>query len=389
MPELSQILLAHLPAPLQSVHQYSSSAEIVTEIKKNSVTRTGKRLSNDSSEAIRLGDLELEFFYKREDLRIKNPHAVSAAFGMDETAPYRPYLLNSGQAGINLVMQHLQASTGLRDIAIATTPYIGTKELAQRCGLDLSPVRSSTSPLLWICSSNLQQHDLECILAGPAGRFSHLIIDTTCWHQNAGVVSDIVAATKPRHTYLIRSLSKLDMAGIEYGSLGSLAVMSEDLAALDGDLQALIKLTGAAPSLDDIPPYLFTQRFQQYLLRRTKELAQVTRRIQAGLAASVVPEGLRLYFPPHGQYFFLYFSRQHFPDEPKLQQLAQKLLFFKEVPATVMASFGFDHCVLSPILNDESERYSILRLAPGRAPQRADRVGEAIQLLFQRLAEPA
>lgn len=372
MKTFREIIQKYLP---EDQRNFMSEAEGVTLLKRHTLSIHGLRLTNmtSSHRPISIGPLNVSFIYKRYLLQIENPEQMLPFFGPTKKGKrkFSPYLLNSGQASIQTVLSYLRFHHSRKTIECLNHVYIGAREWGDIIGVEFLP-SAKVKPknkvdTLWICSSYFEKNLLSQLSRRD---YAHVVIDTSCWALNSPVLQMLLKKFSQSSLYLIRSVSKLDMGGIEYGSLGSLLV-NEGAK----ELEKMMALTGAFPSLEDIPPYLFDDDFLELSNRRTRDLEKIVEAVEKKIDLKAYP-GIEVFFPEHKKYFFVRFAGI-LPETliPKLEAILRKLMVLFQIPGGLFHSFGFEEVAYS--FYPDQER-TVLRLSPG---QGKDRDKQVIQLL--------
>jgi hypothetical protein len=312
-------------------------------------------------------------------------------FGIPDRASSHvaPFLLSSGQAGINVALQIAKSCYRVTSVTPIGGTYVGARDLFETENLQSADLSSQTvgESLLWICSSDFSEKQRLKLLAGSLGS-KFFVIDTTCWSLGDPIIGQLLDHLKDIPGALIRSHSKLDMGGIEYGSLGSIAVISSrprELEELKAVADKVIRLTGSVPSVDDVPPYFFNSDYWDFLESRCHSMTEIAEELK--VMDWVLPPGVRMTFPEHGRYFFIFFSMERYPNqEKKFQDLLHKCLLVREVPHQFMPSFGFDECVISAFQSSDLHGEFIVRVSPGIGESRSSQLGGAV-MEFLKLAQ--
>ena len=265
----------------------------------------GSRLTRyGGSPLIQIGDATFDFEYRRDTFEFKLEKSKLPFIGIpelhDETF-HKVFLTNSGQAAINAVYFYLDKILGIHEIESHNDYlYVGAYRLQ-----DLYKIKhtKNTSRALWICSTATRFENAIKL----EGRWDVVIVDTTCWAVGSPELQLIYEKFKDQaHVIFFRSHSKLDMGGVEYGSLGNLTVFSNDEVTLQMaslEFRKILGLSGGYAILDEIPPYLFTAIFFELSKKRCALLVENTKAMETQLQQRCAAG--EFIFPDHYKYFFL------------------------------------------------------------------------------------
>lgn len=304
------------------------------------------RLTNYKlGENVRFGEILSSFSYKRDDFSIDVNREKSRYFTPHFFERGEYYLTNSGQCSISLVLFYLSRKNTFLNFSSLSDVYVGTKDAFELFNLDL---KSGLTEHLWICSSAVSV-DFVIKALENTDPLDLCIIDTTCWALDEIQFIQILEKVESSQTLLVRSHSKLDMNGVEYGSLGSIC----SSVCLGDDFKTSYRILSAAPSLCDIPPQLFTQDFFTSNNERCERIAKNTNFIKNNLAI----DGIELCFPEHKKYFSIKLMKNM--DISKLFLLLQNMkVNFKSI-----RSFGFNFWNVETF-TDKIKDEEILRICP-------------------------
>lgn len=341
----------------------------ISDIRKKSTLKEGTRLTNyNKNEIVYINNIPFKFDYRRDKFDIElelNQLRFLGAPKPLSSQNYKLFLTNSGQAAMNslyfyinkkLMQNKIESHNDYLYVGAYRLQYIyemyHTKE-KQKC--------------LWICSTATQ---LEKALE-LKGDWELVIIDSTCWSIQSEHLDKLhhYFSTKCETVIFFRSHSKLDMGGVEYGSLGSMILYSsneEKLQSIGANLENILGLSGGYAVLDDIPPYLFDSDFFITSGERVKKIETNTIEIKNKLTNkySIECSGT-LIFPDHFKYFFIRFPQT--TEEATLNRYIKKLNFLipKNLPDTKScASFGFNFPSVSFYPSDEKAGH-FFRFCPG------------------------
>jgi hypothetical protein len=316
----------------------------------------GKRLTHYSPNTnFKVGTMELSFSYKREDLQIKNTSEVKRFFSPLESSEQKIFLLNSAQVGITLLCYYFKNYLGIERINLDKMPYVGTTDCLSF--FDIC-IEQTNSELYWIDSSNCE---FEKVKTKLKNHWEIVVIDSTCWSLNESQFKEILNSVRANEIFIVRSVSKLDMGGVEYGSFGSLiylnCVRDKSQTMFEEQFEKMYKMFGCAPSLCDISPALTQEKFYRQNLNRCQKIAENTKRLQVLL--SDLPQNNRPVFYEHGKFFTILLP-EHIVDIEglKIKKLEQLLTYYK-IEHRFVRSFGFNFWNLDVYKVEESNRYNL------------------------------
>ena len=340
-------------------------SHLISEIKKKSSPVEGRRLSffGGKDRALNLDALSISFEYKRERLKANLSGNFCEAQALSNRNSQEILLLSSGQSGIFLVSYWIKHFLKLCQITTLSHTYIGAQEVFHQLEIQKKKfVPNSKTEILWICSS---YDKLEFFDEIKACSPEVVVIDTTCWGLKSRFIVELIEKFPLIQFVSIRSHSKLDMMGVEYGSLGSVTLYKTANTRYCNYLESLIliiKVTGISPSIDDIPPYLFSQKFVEFseqrevLLRKGAILINEHLRIMEG--------GFIFYIPPHCCYTFVKFPNKFSENHARgLVILLTSALLQEGIRVLSVPSFGFNYLNLS-LYFDKNDSRLTLRVCP-------------------------
>jgi hypothetical protein len=333
----------------------------------------------------RIGPFELTFNYQRADLSIRGPRLYECRSREIIWSDYT----SCGMAAITVLAVGL--GQVYPDAAISLRPdcYPETRELMTLCGrrFGFAPVFEAEPRRrrMVFLDSGVPAHFRVPDLNGC----DLLIFDTTCFATSSGRVRAAVSRARAAHIPIImlRSHTKLDSLGIEYGRLGSVVVivppgvpaerrgLAERLAAA---MQTAVRLFGAAAVPEHLPPFAAEPEWRALYRDRVALVIRNNRLAARALAASLRGRAkVRCY--QHGLFLTLDLGVAWSEAEARDQaeQLADALRD-TALPVRHAGSFGFDFVVVDGYPAAEDNRF-VLRIGFGDLPdETAARVTEGI-----------
>jgi hypothetical protein len=213
------------------------------------------------------------------------------------------------------------------------------RRVGQTLFIDSGAATSATPcPLASLGDADLILFDTTC-LAVSSGRIAAILHNTSC--AGAPVV-------------LLRSHTKLDSLGIEYGRLGSLVIAAPRAASaprrhlaerLATAANTARRLFGVAALPEHLPPFATGSEWDTLCRLRTARIVRNNRRAARTLAARACP-GEQVLLYRHGLFFTI--APRADWDEMVARQMVTSLvqrLYARALPIRHAGSFGFDFAV--------------------------------------------
>ena len=200
------------------------------------------------------------------------------------------------------------------------------------------------------------------IPSGILDRYDYIIIDTTCYLSNKyiNLINRIVnELDKP--CFLVRSHTKLDMAGTEYSHLGSVtflysqSIYTDKLGKIIEDCRHIIGVIGACLPPEKFPKFMIDKQFVELNKNR---LARVEDNAEYMISLFNKHE-IELKIPNHKQFCLYNFSNKNL----ELSTMKDRIInFCKENNDTGIyhaVSFGFDFIALDGYENFNDKQFKI------------------------------
>lgn len=312
-----------------------------------------------------IGSFSVAYHYQRADLAIHGPGIYSALQGRRDIV-WSAYT-SCGMAAIaSAAAAYAQIRPG-GSLLLSPHAYPETRELiglyGRRFGL-IPPLQQDNGRrdranrragyALFIDSGTGPSGALLRPTAFPDADL--VLLDTTCFAASSGRVGAILRAADEvgLPVALLRSHTKLDSLGIEYGRLGSIVVavshtasrrrrrMAEKLGAAAATAQRLL---GGAALPEHLPPFATGVEWGVLSRVRIAHIIENNRRAAAALAARARADvEVQLY--RHGLFFIMAFQARS--DEEEAHRMARSLaehLRAARLPMRHTGSFGFDFAV--------------------------------------------
>tara|TARA_R110000868_G_scaffold379542_2_gene645411 strand:+ start:1095 stop:2207 length:1113 start_codon:yes stop_codon:yes gene_type:complete len=318
----------------------------------------GARLTRyKATTPITIGDASFEFDYRRDGFDFFLDDKKLKFIGipkLESKTHHKVFLTNSGQAAINACYFYADKVLKIKEIESHNDYlYVGAYRLQSVYGIKHT---RNPSNCLWVCSTSTKFENIMQL----SGSWDVVIVDTTCWGVGSRELQQVYEKFKSNPLVIFfRSHSKLDMGGVEYGSLGNLSLFSNDEALLQKSadyFKEVFGLNGGNAILDEIPPYLFSEEFYHQSIDRVQTIVDNTRFIE-----QEIEEGLgrkikygEFIFPDHYKYFFVRLKLA--TTDQIIDRLHKKLHFLLSLnlpQARSCASFGFNFPSVTFYKSDE------------------------------------
>ncbi len=205
-----------------------------------------------------------------------------------------------------------------------------------------------------------------------------VIFDTSCFAATSGRIRAIVAVMTQNHRpmILVRSHTKLDCLGLEYGRLGSVVVAggpADERRGLHASIADFVRLTGSGALPMHFPPFAGSAQFNALSSARTAWTIRSCRFLERKLRSKT---NLRTF--GHGL-FFVMFPRRIIAKEEARAVAAELVGEMTRwgIPTRHAGSFGFDFFACDWFEDPASQKMGV-RLSIGDLPsavvRRADDV---------------
>lgn len=325
---------------------------------------------------LRIGPFRLDYNYQRADLIIHGPPIYPLPAGLTQTScDYT----SCGMAALAVVMVGI--SEVLPGVAIAADQdgYPESIELLTTYGTRLGLSLDGARPRVVVRDSGTPDYP------GPfdPADVRLLVFDTTCLTASSGRIASVLraAARAGIAVALVRSHTKLDSLGIEYGRLGSVVLVAPPAAhglaeRLGTACKNAIRLLGAAAVPEHLPPFIGSDAWRGLTRARVARIIRNNRTAARALAG-------RCY--QHGLFFTLDLGAGWTEEQARnaASGLAARLIE-AGLPARRAGSFGFDFTVMdafpAPSLSHGGGDPWLLRIAMADLPDRTTRA------IIQRIA---
>jgi hypothetical protein len=328
------------------------------------------------------GPFHFRYEYQRAGLNVSGPPIYEALATVPIGFFQRTLYTCSGMAAISALLAALEQLNKSMEIIAFPGTYGETLELIES--------RHQNFKLQWF--SNWHQTNrrhfhrralwVDCcigstgfknILDSPAHSFDFILFDTTGLWAGSGRIRRLLnwAIKADVPVILLRSHTKLDSLGVEYGRLGSLvfvgAPKSElakgtSLEYLANQTAVVLRLFGTAAIPAHFPPFIGSDTYAALSARRIAVMLQNCRHIRKRLGISIRNAALD-YF--HGLYVALIPGRTS--TEHQAKDLAHSMCHHLDalgLPVRHAGSFGFDFAAAEWFHDPSHDRYMVRVAVP-------------------------
>ncbi|MGY2904741.1 hypothetical protein [Bradyrhizobium sp. URHC0002] len=333
----------------------------------------------------RSGPFEFKYDYQRADLEVKGPSFYALENQLSSETVYTA----SGMAAIAALLMATAPVLSEADIVTMPNSYGETTELIDGHGRHLRRVelgtqlaeikdfRGSRSRIL-LLDSCASAGAFEAILKCAQARLDLIVFDTTCFSSGSGRISRVLnwARSAAIPIVLLRSHTKLDSLGVEYGRLGSAAFVhslhvkgakQQILQALQTETRNAVRLFGGAALPAHFPPYVGAPAYRSLTNKRVAAMLRNNRRTTRYFSGALAGSYAELHFA-HGLYVTL--APAGTLDEIKARDVVAELcadLGRKGLPLRHAGSFGFDFGAAEWSMDRIRDRY-VVRIAVADLP---------------------
>jgi hypothetical protein len=340
--------------------------------------------------SFKVGQFEVGYTYQRADLAIQGPPLYEA---LDRDGGQRILwsgYTSSGMSALATVLLALGRGPGGAVLTVRPDSYPETRQLIETYGQRIGIVASlAASPARTVGESAAQASRVLLLDSGVPAHFPApdpataagadlLMLDTTCLATSSGRIAQMLryAADAGLPSVLVRSHTKLDSLGIEYGRLGSVVIVVPQRMRPEGqqlaeqlvrETQDAVRLFGAAAVPAHLPPFIGGAPWRSLYRQRVAHIIRNNRRAARRFSV-LVPRRCTVTCYQHG--LFLTLDPGTSWDQEEAGRMAESLvrsLRDAGLPVRHAGSFGFDFAVVDAFPAIGNDRY-ILRLAIADLP---------------------
>ncbi|HZR85398.1 MAG TPA: hypothetical protein VFB02_01280 [Bradyrhizobium sp.] len=350
----------------------------------------------------RSGPFEFTYDYQRADLDVSGPCFYEFDGGCTGETVYTA----SGMAAISALLLASAPTIGAADILMLPGSYGETLELIQgyarhlrlvtmRQSLD-ETIAATSSPRMLLLDSCAPASLFEAALRSQPAAFELLIFDSTCFSAGSGRIRRVLNWARKVNipVVMVRSHTKLDSLGAEYGRLGSAVFVhwngsaSSALAAklnrLRSEVRNAVRLLGGAAVPAHFPPYVGTSAYGELTNRRMAAILRNTRRAARYFASALPGLTAELDFA-HALYVTLDSPKPF--DETTAGRAAAAMsddLAAAGLPIRHAGSFGFDFAATEWFHSPLTGQYSVRVAVPDLPTALWDDLTDAIARWWSR-----
>lgn len=326
------------------------------------------------------GPFTFSYDYQRADLKVNGPSFYEREHGCSSETIYTA----SGMAAISALLFAATRIVAGAHILVLPGSYGETLELIDRFVPDLRlvtlrrPFDDGFAPAgdlrIFLLDSCVSAAAFEAALRCDGSALDLLVFDTTCFAGRSGRIRRVLrwARRSGIPVVMVRSHTKLDSLGAEYGRLGSAVFvrwseegaersLSERLATETRDA---VRLLGGAALPAHFPPFVGTADYWALTKRRVAAILRNGRHAARLFARELASLSAELHFT-HGLYVTLRSRRRL--DEASARQAADAMshdLGRDGFPIRHAGSFGFDFAATEWFHNATTDEYSVRVAVP-------------------------
>lgn len=329
---------------------------------------------------IRAGPFEFSYDYQRADLEVQGP----SFYAFEQPQLHDTIYTSSGMSAISALLFASVKSMPSADIMLLPGSYGETLELieAHIRHLRVVQLRSPAEdlaapreqPRILLLDTSTPSHGIEVALHCRLPRLDLVVFDTTCFSSGSGRIGRVLrwAQRCALPIVLVRSHTKLDSLGLEYGRLGSAVFIGakapvrtqaqELLRNLAIETRHAVRLFGGAALPAHFSPFVGTSSYRALTDSRVAAILRNSRRTAGYFAREFALSSAPAHFA-HGLYLTLVPQRPI--DEDQARRLAAELsadLSSAGMPLRHAGSFGFDFGATEWFHDTASDRY-LVRIA--------------------------
>lgn len=340
------------------------------------------------------GPFAFSYDYQRADLDVRGP----SFYALQQSSESTIYTI-SGMAAIAALLLATRPVLGEADLMMLPGSYGETQELIDAHARHLRSAtlpddladtlaRRSSAPRLLLLDSSATAARFEAVLRCARPAIDLLIFDTTCFANGSGRIRRVLAWARRCNVpvAMLRSHTKLDSLGAEYGRLGSVVFVDWTtiapgrvaLQALTGETRHAVRLLGGAALPAHFPPYVGMAPYRDLTNRRVAAILRNSRRARRQFARTLRGLTAELDFA-HGLYVTL--DSDAPLDEASARRAAAAMsedLRRAGLPIRHAGSFGFDFAATEWFHDATTDRYSVRVAVPDLPGALWDELTDAI-----------
>lgn len=301
------------------------------------------------------GPFKFSYDYQRADLSAQGP----PIYRFVETEGCETLYTSSGMAAISTLLMACTKVIAPADLVALPGSYSETLEFVEdytpqlrRVQVESSARQPADGPQILLLDSCLPATSFAGVLRVEPPPLDLVIFDTTCFACGSGWIRRVLrwAQRGKILVVLVRSHTKLDSLGVEYGRLGS-AVFAKTgeggsgpglPAKLIEEMRTAVRLFGGAALPAHFPPFVGNDVYRDLTMQRVAAILRNGQLASRYFASALPGLTAELHFV-HGLYVTL--ASRHLSDENKTRKVVTALcedLRGRDLPLRDAGSFGFD-----------------------------------------------
>jgi hypothetical protein len=307
-------------------------------------------------------------------------------YELDGESSHETVYTGSGMAAISALLFASAHVMGQADIVVLPGSYGETLELIEgyarhlrlvtlKCSLEQA-IAQTCSPRILLLDSCTPASAFEATLRCTSPALDLLIFDTTCFSSGSGRIRRVLRWARKCGipVVMVRSHTKLDSLGAEYGRLGSAVFVhwgKNDLwtspskfKELPAEMRNAVRLFGGAALPAHFPPYIGTSSYRALTNKRVAAILRNGRRTGRHFGSALAGLTAELHFA-HGLYVTLDSTQPL--EEATARRAAAEMsddLSRAGFPIRHAGSFGFDFAATEWFHNSTTDRYSVRVAVP-------------------------
>ncbi len=354
--------------------------------------------------SMRIGPFTASYGYQRADLSVSGPPCYGALRTVPGRDVVRTIYTSAGMSAISVLLVALGRVCEAVRLAIVPGSYKETLEVAEAYVRNLSIETAQTASAASTAEHRVG-HAMRVLLVDscvPKDWFRAealrapesldlIVFDTTCFSTDSGRIGRVLrwARRFGIPLVLIRSHTKLDSLGIEFGRLGSAVFVAsaESVAArrlswfreLVGEMQDAVRLFGAAAVPAHLCPFAGNETYRRLNMRRTAAMVRNGRRMARRLASRLGGRGC---VTPYQHGLFLTLRSPAVWTEDEAKHMAADLaaeIGAKSLPLRHAGSFGFDFIAAEAFFDTGTGRHVLRISSSDLPPPICDRIAQGIE----------
>lgn len=333
----------------------------------------------------RSSTFEFRYDYQRADLEVRGP----SFYAFEELADAETIYTASGMAAISALLMAFRPTFCEADFITLPNAYGETAELIDghvghlkrieiSASFDEIRARQGTRPRILSFDSSVSSGIFEALLKCVRPRLDLIVFDTTCFSGESGRIRRVMnwAHRAAIPVVLLRSHTKLDSLGVEYGRLGSAIFpncrgLSERhnilVNRLSAETKNAVRLFGGAAIPAHFPPFVGNPTYRLLTSKRIGALLKNGKRMRRHFEQSLSAFAAEFHFA-HGLYLTL--ASAQLDDEKAAREIVAEMcaeLKGSGLPMRHAGSFGFDFAAAEWAQDRTGDRY-VVRLAAADLP---------------------